>query len=38
MRQGLEAEYQNAESRIYFGIHLQFDADEGIRQGQRVAD
>ncbi len=33
-----EAEYQNAESRIYLGVHWQFDADMGITAGQQVAD
>lgn len=33
-----EAEYLNAQSRIYLGIHWQFDADSGIRQGNMVAD
>jgi hypothetical protein len=33
-----EAENRNAESRIYLGIHWQFDADEGIVQGNQVAD
>jgi hypothetical protein len=29
---------ENAESRIYLGIHYQFDAIEGIRTGDRVGD
>jgi hypothetical protein len=33
-----EAETENAQSRIYMGIHWQFDADQGIIQGNRVAD
>jgi hypothetical protein len=33
-----DAEYQNAESRIYIGVHWQFDADQGIAEGHRVAD
>jgi hypothetical protein len=33
-----EAEFQNGQSRIYMGIHWAFDRDEGIRQGNRVAD
>jgi hypothetical protein len=33
-----EAEKQNAQSRIYLGIHWQSDADMGIRQGNKVAD
>ena len=32
------AEYANAESRIYLGVHWQFDADQGIAEGNRVAD
>jgi hypothetical protein len=32
-----EAEMENARSRIYLGIHWQFDANEGISQGQKVA-
>ena len=32
------AEYANAESRIYLGVHWQFDADEGITLGHKVAD
>ncbi|MDQ6866985.1 MAG: vanadium-dependent haloperoxidase [Pseudomonadota bacterium] len=33
-----EAEWDNAQSRIYMGIHWHFDAVEGIRQGNRVAN
>lgn len=33
-----EAEYDNAESRIYNGIHWEFDALTGIDQGRQVAD
>jgi membrane-associated phospholipid phosphatase len=33
-----EAEYENAESRVYMGVHWQFDADMGIKQGNSVAD
>ncbi len=33
-----EAEQQNAESRIYLGVHWQFDADQGLVMGHRVAD
>jgi hypothetical protein len=33
-----EAEEENGQSRIYLGIHWEFDKTEGIRQGQRVAD
>ncbi|WP_139223531.1 vanadium-dependent haloperoxidase [Methylocapsa palsarum] len=31
-----EAERENARSRIYLGIHWQFDADAGIHQGNEV--
>jgi hypothetical protein len=33
-----EAALENARSRIYLGIHWQFDADEGVRGGYAVAD
>lgn len=33
-----DAERQNAESRVYLGVHWQFDADQGVLQGHRVAD
>jgi len=33
-----EAEQENARSRIFLGIHWQFDADDGIAQGHAVAD
>ena len=33
-----DAEYDNAESRIWIGVHWQFDADIGIAQGRQVAD
>jgi hypothetical protein len=33
-----EAEEENAQSRIYLGIHWAFDKTEGITQGRRVAD
>jgi len=33
-----EAEFQNGQSRIYMGIHWAFDRDEGIKQGNSVAD
>lgn len=33
-----QAEKENAQSRIYLGIHWAFDATEGITQGNRVAD
>jgi hypothetical protein len=32
------AEYQNAESRIWIGVHWQFDADVGDSVGRAVAD
>jgi membrane-associated phospholipid phosphatase len=32
------AEYQNAESRIWIGVHWQFDADVGDAEGRAVAD
>ena len=33
-----QAEAENGRSRIYLGIHWQFDADGGITQGRQVAD
>jgi hypothetical protein len=33
-----EAAEENARSRIYLGIHWQFDADEGIAVGNELAD
>jgi hypothetical protein len=33
-----QAEFENAQSRIYLGIHWAFDRDEGIIQGNNVAD
>jgi hypothetical protein len=33
-----EAKLENAESRIYLGIHWSFDRDEGVKQGDQVAD
>jgi hypothetical protein len=33
-----EAEEENGQSRIYLGIHWEFDKTEGITQGRRVAD
>ena len=33
-----EAMWENAESRIYLGIHWSFDASEGVALGQAVAD
>jgi hypothetical protein len=33
-----EAKLENAQSRIYLGIHWRFDADEGIAQGDAVAN
>jgi PAP2 superfamily len=33
-----EAEFDNAKSRIFMGVHWQFDADAGIKQGNQVGD
>ena len=33
-----DAATENARSRIYLGIHWQFDADEGVRSGYAVGD
>jgi hypothetical protein len=33
-----QAMYENAQSRIYLGIHWAFDRDEGIKCGNAVAD
>ena len=33
-----QAEWENAQSRLYMGIHWQFDAENGIKQGNQVAD
>jgi hypothetical protein len=33
-----QAAAQNAQSRIYLGIHWQFDAQEGMAQGTTIAD
>ena len=33
-----EAERLNAESRIYLGVHWQFDGDDGIKLGNAVAE
>jgi membrane-associated phospholipid phosphatase len=33
-----DAEFQNAESRIWIGVHWQFDADKGVQAGNQVAD
>src|SRR5262245_48745965 len=33
-----QAKIENAQSRIYLGIHWAFDRDEGIKQGDTVAD
>jgi PAP2 superfamily len=33
-----EAERLNADSRIYLGVHWQFDADDGVRLGNAVAN
>jgi hypothetical protein len=32
-----DAETSNAESRVFIGVHWQFDANQGILQGRRVA-
>jgi hypothetical protein len=32
------AEEENGQSRIYLGIHWEFDKTEGMRQGRRIAD
>ena len=32
-----DAEYDNAESRIWIGVHWQFDADTGVKMGNAVA-
>jgi hypothetical protein len=34
----LEAAEENARSRIYLGVHYQFDADDGLDTGSAVAD
>jgi hypothetical protein len=33
-----EAKLENAQSRIYLGIHWAFDRDDGIKTGDQVAD
>jgi hypothetical protein len=33
-----QAEEENGQSRIYLGIHWEFDKSEGITQGEQVAD
>ena len=33
-----QAEWENAQSRLYMGIHWRFDAENGIEQGNQVAD
>lgn len=33
-----QAEEENGQSRVYLGIHWEFDKTEGIAQGRRVAD
>lgn len=33
-----QAEQENAKSRIYNGVHWQFDADSGIEEGNKTAD
>ncbi|WP_439360170.1 hypothetical protein [Bradyrhizobium sp. DASA03007] len=32
-----EAEVENGQSRIWLGIHWQYDADDGIEQGRAIA-
>jgi hypothetical protein len=32
-----EAEVENGQSRIWLGIHWQYDADDGIKQGKAIA-
>jgi membrane-associated phospholipid phosphatase len=32
------AEFDNAKSRIYMGVHWQFDADAGVKLGNEIAD
>jgi hypothetical protein len=33
-----QAEEENGQSRIYLGIHWEFDKTEALTQGERVAD
>lgn len=33
-----EAERENADSRVFLGVHWQFDADQGVLQGRQVGD
>ena len=33
-----QAEEENGQSRIYLGIHWKFDKDQGIAQGEQIAD
>jgi hypothetical protein len=33
-----DAKLENAQSRIYLGVHWRFDADAGVRTGDQVAD
>ena len=33
-----DAETENAQSRIWMGIHWQYDAKDGIKQGNQIAD
>jgi hypothetical protein len=33
-----QAEFENAQSRVYLGIHFGFDRDQGIAQGNEIGD
>jgi hypothetical protein len=33
-----QAKLENAQSRIYLGVHWQFDADEGVKQGNAIGN
>jgi membrane-associated phospholipid phosphatase len=33
-----EAAAEDARSRVYLGVHYQFDADNGLRAGEAVAE
>jgi hypothetical protein len=33
-----QAAFENAQSRIYLGIHWTFDRDQGLRQGKEIGD